>query len=267
MNSTICFWPDNWLGIYLNDFYSASFRLPAHAVVGDVMERKSWCLPTSLLNALPDIVANIIGIKIPYAGICKMLKFHLEVPEYKMTLPVEPRFNVPWNHTVSASVLVERKDSNKVACIINKSLFDYINRIASMATAFDCLDFSPSYPFIWESGHGSLCFLLKIEIMVSLMFLALKWTFVILPIPRKRSAIGQLGLAGISGVLRDYMSNVKILFSKPIEIADCNLAELFAVREALNLFFVSQWAQTHMVIIESDSVNVVKWVSNPQSVP
>lgn len=88
------------------------------------------------------------GIKIPPPGICDMLRFHLEGPEYKMTLPVEPRFTVPLAQTVSVSVLVGRKDSNRVACIINKSMFDYIDRTSYRALAFDYLDFSPDYPFI-----------------------------------------------------------------------------------------------------------------------
>ncbi|KAE8678461.1 F-box protein [Hibiscus syriacus] len=57
--------------------------------------------------------------------------------EYKLTLPVEPRFDLPWSQTTSVSVLVERTDSNKVARIVNKSLFDYIDRTASRALAFD----------------------------------------------------------------------------------------------------------------------------------
>ncbi|GKU97330.1 hypothetical protein SLEP1_g10492 [Rubroshorea leprosula] len=88
------------------------------------------------------------GIKSPPTGICDLLRFHLEGPEYKMTLPVEPRFTVPLSQTVSVSVLVGRKDFNKVACIINKSVFDYIDRTAYRALAFDYLDFSPDYPFV-----------------------------------------------------------------------------------------------------------------------
>lgn len=89
------------------------------------------------------------GIKIPPTGICDMLRFHLESPEYKMTLPVEPRFTVPvMSQAVSVSVLVGRKDSNRVARIINKSMFDYIDRTSYRALAFEYLDFSPSHPFI-----------------------------------------------------------------------------------------------------------------------
>lgn len=88
------------------------------------------------------------GIKVLPNGICDMLKFHLEGPEYKMIFPVEPRFTVPLSQTISVSALVGRKDSNKVACIINKSMFDYVDRTAFRALAFDYLDFSPDYPFI-----------------------------------------------------------------------------------------------------------------------
>lgn len=88
------------------------------------------------------------GIKNPPPGISDMLKFQLEGPEYKMTVPVEPSFAVPSGQTLSVSVLVGRKDSNMIACIINKSLFDYIDRTAYRALAFDYLDFSPLYPFV-----------------------------------------------------------------------------------------------------------------------
>ncbi|KAL0343811.1 UNVERIFIED_CONTAM: F-box protein [Sesamum angustifolium] len=65
-----------------------------------------------------------------------------------MTLPMQPRFNIPLGQTVSVSVLVGRKDSKKVACIINKSVFDYIDRSTYRALAFDYLDFSPAHPFV-----------------------------------------------------------------------------------------------------------------------
>lgn len=88
------------------------------------------------------------GIRVPPQGVGDMLKFHLESPEYKMTLPVEPRFSVPLSQSVSVSVLVGRKDSDRVARIINKSNFDYVDRTAYRALAFDYLDFSPCYPFV-----------------------------------------------------------------------------------------------------------------------
>ncbi|KAE8694389.1 F-box protein [Hibiscus syriacus] len=84
------------------------------------------------------------GMQIPSAGICDMLKFHLEGPEYKLTLPVDPSFTIPVRQNASVLVLVGRKDSKKAASIINKSPF----LTASRALAFDYLVFSPNYPFI-----------------------------------------------------------------------------------------------------------------------
>ncbi|XP_022144418.1 F-box protein At5g39250 [Momordica charantia] len=88
------------------------------------------------------------GIKVPPPGTSNVLRCHLEAPEFKMTLLVEPRFTIPLCHTVSVSVLVGRKDSNKVARIVNKSVFDYIDRTSYRALAFDYLDFSPLHPFV-----------------------------------------------------------------------------------------------------------------------
>lgn len=104
------------------------------------------------------------GIWVPPPGICDVLRYHLEGPEYKMTLPVEPRFAVPQSQAVSVSVLVGRKDTNRAACIISKSVFNYIDRTAYRALAYDYLDFSPVHPFVsgiraWISllfmDHGS----------------------------------------------------------------------------------------------------------------
>lgn len=88
------------------------------------------------------------GIKSPPPGICDMLRIHLEGPDYKMTMPVEPRFTIPLSQTVVVSVLVGRKDTNKIACIVSKSLFDYVDASSFRALAFDYLDFSPVYPFV-----------------------------------------------------------------------------------------------------------------------
>ncbi|KAJ9147540.1 hypothetical protein P3X46_029690 [Hevea brasiliensis] len=90
----------------------------------------------------------LTGIRVPPPGICDILRFHLDGPDYKMILPVEPRVKIPLSQTVSVSVLVGRKDSNKVARVINRSMFDYIDRTAYRAMAFEYLDFSPVHPFI-----------------------------------------------------------------------------------------------------------------------
>ncbi|XVF62072.1 hypothetical protein PTKIN_Ptkin08bG0187700 [Pterospermum kingtungense] len=50
------------------------------------------------------------------------------------------------------------------------------------------------------------------------------------------SAKGKPRLAGIGGVLRDHEGNVKIQFMKSIGLADSNLAELLAIKEAFLIF-------------------------------
>ncbi|KAJ4960855.1 hypothetical protein NE237_020765 [Protea cynaroides] len=103
------------------------------------------------------------GIKDLPPGICEILGFHLKGPEHKMIIPVEPKFSVPLSQTISVSVLVGQKggNTNKVACIVNKSLFDYVDRTAYRALAFDYLDFSPPV-YLFMSG---------IRAWVSLLFL------------------------------------------------------------------------------------------------
>lgn len=93
----------------------------------------------------PVLLARIKNVPI---GISDILRYHLESPDYKMMFPVEPKFSVPFGQIASVSVLVERKDFNKFACIINKSLFDYVDRTSFRAIAFDYLDFAPTHPFI-----------------------------------------------------------------------------------------------------------------------
>lgn len=93
------------------------------------------------------IFSEVVAGRVLQTGMVPDLSFDLDVAEYKMTIPVEPRFTVTWSQTVSVSVLVGRKDSNRVACIINKSRFEYIDRTARRAHAFEYLAFSPDHPF------------------------------------------------------------------------------------------------------------------------
>ncbi|XWS63730.1 hypothetical protein CRYUN_Cryun06bG0126500 [Craigia yunnanensis] len=73
-----------------------------------------------------------------------------------------------------------------------------------------------------------------------------------------RLARGKPGLASIGGVLKDCMAATKAVFFKAISVADSNIAELLAVREALRIFTASKWVSSHRLIIESDLNNVVK---------
>ena len=58
-----------------------------------------------------------------------------------------------------------------------------------------------------------------------------------------------------------------MVFSKANGLADSNVAELLAVREALRIFLSSKWVSSHRLVIENDSSNVVKCVLYPQGTP
>lgn len=101
------------------------------------------------------------GIKNRPPDISEILTAHLDDPDYKMIMQVEPRFTIPMGQHVAVSVLAARRDTNKMASILNRALFDYIDSNAFRALAYDYLNFSPAHPFI--SG---------IRAWVSLLFLA-----------------------------------------------------------------------------------------------
>ncbi|XVF71505.1 hypothetical protein PTKIN_Ptkin12aG0043200 [Pterospermum kingtungense] len=81
------------------------------------------------------------------------------------------------------------------------------------------------------------------------------------------SSLGNPRPSGIGGLLRDHLGRVLISFSKPIGIADSNMAEVMAVREALALFVTSEWVVNYPLILECDSQNTVCWVRNPCDAP
>ncbi|XVF83508.1 hypothetical protein PTKIN_Ptkin16aG0494200 [Pterospermum kingtungense] len=80
------------------------------------------------------------------------------------------------------------------------------------------------------------------------------------------SALGQPGPAGIRGILCDCNAKVKVVFSKAMGISDSNFAELMVASEAFNIFLHFEWVSCYSLIIESDSLNVVKWVKDPNSI-
>ena len=67
-----------------------------------------------------------------------------------MKIPVSPRFQVVFSESIHVSLLVGWRDSDKVACIIDKYGFYYVDGPANSALAYDYLQFSPSYPFVSE---------------------------------------------------------------------------------------------------------------------
>ncbi|XP_059318075.1 F-box protein At5g39250-like [Lycium ferocissimum] len=97
-----------------------------------------------------DVVPGPDFQKIPPPEIGDVLRSHIEHPKYKLILPVEPRFTIHLCDTVSFSVFVERKDTKKVACLLNKSIFHNVYRTSYRALGFDeYLDFfSPLNLFV-----------------------------------------------------------------------------------------------------------------------
>lgn len=95
-------------------------------------------------------------------GIPEKVRYNINGPEYKMTISAEPRFTVPATHNVSVSVLVRRRDSGAVACIIDKSAFDYMDLSSFRALAFDFLELSPVHPFV--SGIRAWISLLFVDV-------------------------------------------------------------------------------------------------------
>lgn len=101
------------------------------------------------------------GIRKPPPGVSESLRAHLNNDEYKMMMKVDPMFNISLVRDVSVSVLACRKDTDQIACILHRSIFDYIDGTAFKALAYDYLKFSPNHPFV--SG---------IRAWVSLLFLS-----------------------------------------------------------------------------------------------
>ncbi|KDO72747.1 hypothetical protein CISIN_1g048344mg [Citrus sinensis] len=144
-----------WRDIARDDYYGSAFVqgdglrfasdqiLPRYIrplINGSIVELFSrQGFPSMIWNFFIDIwsedkliFSEVVAGTVLQNGMMADLSCDLEVREYKMTIPVEPRFTVTWSQNVSVSVLVVRKDSNRVACIINKSRFEYIDRTAGI---------------------------------------------------------------------------------------------------------------------------------------
>jgi hypothetical protein len=90
------------------------------------------------------------GLQSTPPGIPDVLVTHLNSLDCILVMEVEPKLRIPMGHTITVSVLAHRKDTNKMACIINKSTFDYIDSNAARALAYEYLRFSPRHPFITD---------------------------------------------------------------------------------------------------------------------
>ncbi|XVF73337.1 hypothetical protein PTKIN_Ptkin12aG0193300 [Pterospermum kingtungense] len=80
------------------------------------------------------------------------------------------------------------------------------------------------------------------------------------------SSLGKPGHAGIGGVLRDHTGAELCCFSKYAGVVDSNIAELLAIREAVEVFLASR-VRDKKLITESDSKIAVSWVNNPNAAP
>lgn len=75
---------------------------------------------------------------------------HLASQTYKMTIPVQKGFEICFSEDVHVSLLVRRLDDERVACIIDKYGFDYVDGPGYRAHAYDYLQISPLFPFVSE---------------------------------------------------------------------------------------------------------------------
>ncbi|KAG0485475.1 hypothetical protein HPP92_009554 [Vanilla planifolia] len=87
------------------------------------------------------------GIKNPPREAPSPHRIHLDKPDYKMVLQVEPRIAIPLGHGPAVSVLVARRDTNKMARILDREAVDYVDRNVCKAMAYEYLKFSPAHPF------------------------------------------------------------------------------------------------------------------------
>ncbi|CAA7055471.1 unnamed protein product [Microthlaspi erraticum] len=107
-----------------------------------------WSEDKLIYSGLIPGVAFETGIDPLPSEISSVLRMFLGRHDFMMLVPAEPRFAIPLNETVSVSMFVARNDSDKVARIINRSVFEYIDHSSYRALAFEYLDLSPYYPFI-----------------------------------------------------------------------------------------------------------------------
>ena len=80
-------------------------------------------------------------------------------------------------------------------------------------------------------------------------------------------ARGKPGPAGCGGVLRDADGKVLALFSCPVESCDANVAELWGIWWAFDIFLNSNRFEGKELMIESDSAVALAWCSKKDARP
>ncbi|KAL4280566.1 hypothetical protein GQ457_03G000290 [Hibiscus cannabinus] len=73
------------------------------------------------------------------------------------------------------------------------------------------------------------------------------------------------GLGGVGGLLRNSEGKCLLSFSRHVGQVPPLLAEILAIKFGLEIFFTSVWRYEVSLIVESDSLKAVEWVSNPSS--
>jgi hypothetical protein len=64
------------------------------------------------------------GLQSAPRGIPDVILTHLSSLDCILMMDVEPKLRIPMGHTITVPVLAHRKDTNEMACIVNKSTFD-----------------------------------------------------------------------------------------------------------------------------------------------
>ncbi|KAE8710736.1 hypothetical protein F3Y22_tig00110319pilonHSYRG00228 [Hibiscus syriacus] len=72
---------------------------------------------------------------------------------------------------------------------------------------------------------------------------------------------------GIGGIMKDSYGSILITFSTAVGPGPPLFAELKAIKEGIDLFLCSQWAGKVRLVLESDCLKAVEWISNPSSAP
>ncbi|XWS32981.1 hypothetical protein CRYUN_Cryun22dG0037900 [Craigia yunnanensis] len=78
---------------------------------------------------------------------------------------------------------------------------------------------------------------------------------------------GKTRNVGCGGVLRDSNGLVRGVFYGPLGVVDSNIAEMLAIKIALQVFLYSPWIKDHALIVESDSKVAVEWICNKEKRP
>ncbi|KAK8675161.1 hypothetical protein V6N13_033231 [Hibiscus sabdariffa] len=80
-------------------------------------------------------------------------------------------------------------------------------------------------------------------------------------------ACDKAGKCGIGGVLRNHRGSILQEFSKSVGSGSSTLAEILAIKFAIESFVNSGWfsSSSSRLIIESDSKVAVDWISFPSS--